>query len=166
MAGFVKQISRSGGGMPKYAVSGAVRLESLGIAGDRHNNPLIHGGAKKAVLLISAEFIEELASKGYPVVYGSLGENLTVSGMDPQSLRSGQLYSVGDGAIIELTTLRQPCVNLDVYGPSIKGELYDAQCRAGDYTSPRWGRGGFYARVIKPGIVTAGARVELLSDVA
>jgi len=166
MTGFVKQINRSNGGLPKYPVLDAVRLEALGVAGDRHNNPLVHGGPEKAVLLIAAEFIEELAARGYPVVYGSLGENLTVSGMDPQSWRAGQRYSVGDEAIIEFTKLRQPCLNLDVYGPSIKAELYDSLCELGDYKSPRWARGGFYARVLKAGVMIAGAPVELLSDAA
>jgi len=166
MTGIVRQISRSNGGVPKYAISGAVKVEAQGVAGDRHNNPRIHGGPDKAVLLISAEFVEELSAKGYPVVYGSLGENLTVSGMDPQSWRSGQRYSVGDEVIVELTKLRQPCLNLDVYGPSIKAELYDSLCKSGDYTSPCWARGGFYARVLKPGLVIAGASITLLSDVA
>jgi MOSC domain-containing protein YiiM len=166
MAGVLKQISRSNGGVPKQAISGPVSVDASGVVGDRHNNPLVHGGPNKAVLLISAEFIEELAAKGYPVVYGSLGENLTISGLDPHSLRSGQRYSVGDEVIIELTKLRQPCLNLDVYGPSIKAELFDSQCESGDYRSPRWARGGFYARVLKPGFLIAGAPVVLLSDVA
>lgn len=166
MTPFVKQISRSNGGLPKYPISGPVRLESSGISGDRQRNTAIHGGPDKAVLLVSAELVDELSEKGYPVVYGSLGENLTVSGFDLQMWRAGQRYSIGDDAIIELTKLRQPCLNLDVFGAPIKQELYDAQCRAGDYTSPRWARGGFYARVLKPGLVIAGAPMELLSDIA
>jgi hypothetical protein len=47
------------------------------------------------------------------------GENLTESGLDPHFWRAGQRYRVGE-AVIELTTLRQPCGNLTVYGASIK----------------------------------------------
>ncbi len=57
-------------------------------------------------------------------------------------------------------------MNLNVYGPAIKSELYDAQCQAGDITSAHWAHGGFYARVIRPGLIFAGAPVILESDVA
>jgi MOSC domain-containing protein YiiM len=52
---------------------------------------------------------------------------------------------------------------LDVYGPGIKEEIYDACVKAGDATSPRWGMSGFYARVVEPGPVHPGDAVMLLS---
>ncbi len=163
--GVLRQISRSGGGLPKLAVTGPVMLEREGIDGDRHRNLKYHGGPDKAVLMIAAELVDRLAGT-FPVSYGALGENLTVSGMDPHGWRQGQRYRVGEDAVIELTTLRTPCSNLDVFGRPIKNELYDARCKAGDVSSPHWAHGGFYARVIRPGLVIAGARVELESDVA
>jgi MOSC domain-containing protein YiiM len=32
--------------------------------------------------MASAEFIDDLARRGFPVYYGAIGENLTVSGLD------------------------------------------------------------------------------------
>src|ERR1035438_6163426 len=132
MDGILKQINRSNGGLAKRAIAGPVMLSEVSVEGDRWRNPVYHGGPKKAVLMASAEFIDELAARGFPVFYGAIGENLTVSGLDPHLWRAGQRYRVGQDAVIELTTLRTPCRNLDVFGPAIKAELYDARCNAGD----------------------------------
>ena len=166
MTGILKQINRSNGGLPKRAVSGPVMLSEVSVEGDRCRNPVLHGGPKKAVLMAAAEFIDTLVARGFPVFYGALGENLTVSGLDPHAWRSGQRYRIGQDAVIELTTLRTPCANLDVYGPEIKAELYDAKCRARDTTSLCWAHGGFYARVIHTGIIQPGDEVVLESDIA
>jgi MOSC domain-containing protein YiiM len=92
------------------------------------------------------------AAHGYPVYYGALGENLTTRGLDPREMRAGQRFRVGQ-AVIELTQVRGPCKSLDVYGPEIKNEIYDAAVKAGDTSSPRWARSGFYAAVVRPGPV-------------
>jgi len=166
MRGILKQINRSPGGLPKRAVEGPVMLSEASVEGDNWRNLELHGGPRKAVLMAAAEFIDELAERGYPVFYGAIGENLTVSGIDPHVWRQGQRYRVGRDAVIELTTLRTPCNNLNVYGPEIKAELYDVRCKAGDVTSSRWAHGGFYARVVQPGVIQAGDAVTLESDVA
>lgn len=164
--GILAQVNRSNGGLPKRAVAGPVMLSETSVEGDRWRDLRYHGGPKRAVLMASAELIDGLAARGFPVFYGALGENLTVSGLDPHMWRKAQQYRVGRDAVIELTTLRTPCGNLDVYTPAIKKELYDARCKAGDVKAPHWAHGGFYARVIHPGEIAAGDTVTLLSDVA
>lgn len=166
MEGVLTQINCSNGGLPKLPVSGPVMLNSDGVEGDRQRNRSLHGGPDKAVLMIAAGFVDSLVARGFPVFYGALGENLTVSGLDPHLWRAGQRYRLGADAVIELTTLRKPCTNLDVYGIPLKPELYDAQCKSGDIASPRWAQGGFYARVIHPGLLFQGAPIILESDVA
>jgi MOSC domain-containing protein YiiM len=166
MPGILKQINRSPGGLPKRAVHGPVMLSEVSVEGDHWRNLVFHGGPKKAVLMASAEFIDDLAARGFPIFYGAIGENLTISGLDPHMWRTGQRYRIGREAVIELTTLRTPCRNLDVYGPAIKSELYDAQCKAGDIMSAHWAHGGFYARVVQPGMIQAGDAVVLVSDIA
>src|SRR6185295_7594021 len=94
----------------------------------------------------------ELTARGYPLYPGALGENLTTRGLNRTQLRLGQRLRVG-AALLELTKIRVPCATLDVYGPTIKQEIYDKKVKAGDPTSPRWGRSGFYASVIEPGPV-------------
>jgi MOSC domain-containing protein YiiM len=165
-AGILRQINRSPGGLPKRAVDGPVMLRKLGIEGDLHRDMRFHGGPDKAVLMASAEFLDDLAARGFPVFYGAIGENLTVSGIDAHLWRAGQRWCIGDDVTIELTTLRTPCSNLHVYGVAIKAELYDAQCRRGDVSAPHWAHGGIYARVIRQGLLCVGAPVELEFDVA
>jgi MOSC domain-containing protein YiiM len=158
--GTILQINLSPGGIPKRSVAEAF-LGPLGFEGDRHAHPRFHGGPEKAVLLIDADAVDELAAR-YPVFYGALGENLTVGGLDRRQWRAGQQYRA-DGALIELTTVRVPCAALDVYGEGIRREIYDARVKAGDPASPRWGMSGSYARAERPGLVRANAGIVLVS---
>ena len=96
--------------------------------------------------------MDDLKARGYPVFYGALGENLTTRGLDRRHLRIGDQLRAG-GALLEITKVRGPCASLDIYGESLKQEIYDEQVKAGDPTSPRWGMSGFYARVLQPGAV-------------
>lgn len=137
-------------------------ITAVGLAGDAWAHPQIHGGPNQAVLLIAAETIDELKSRGYPVFYGAMGENLTTRGLDPRQLRIGHQLRAG-GALLEITKVRGPCTALDVYGPSIKQEIYDQQVNAADPSSPRWGMSGFYARVLRPGPVRPDDPVVILS---
>src|SRR5260370_11652384 len=149
MHGRIVQINISRGGVPKRPIPEGV-ITPLGIEGDAWAHPEIHGGPRQAILLIAAEAIDELIAGGYPLYYGALGENLTTRGLDRTQLRIGQTLRAGT-ALLEITKLRAPCSTLDVYGPAIQQEIYDKKVKAGDHTSPRWGKGGFYARVIEPG---------------
>jgi MOSC domain-containing protein YiiM len=136
----------------------------LGIRGDSHDHPQIHG-PRKALLLMAMETIEQLKARGYPLFAGALGENITMRGIDPKQLRAGHQFRLGT-AVIELTKLRVPCATLDVYGPEIRGEIFDAQVKAGDAASPRWGMSGFYAKVLADGLVRPGDPIELMAVLA
>jgi MOSC domain-containing protein YiiM len=159
--GTIVQINVSPGGIPKRAVASAI-ITPQGLAGDAWAHPQIHGGPRQTVLLIAAEVIDELKARGYPVFYGALGENLTTRGLDHRQLRIGHQLRAG-AAVLEITKVRGPCAALDIYGPAIKQEIYDAQVTAGDPNSPRWGMGGFYARVIEPGPVHPDDPILVLS---
>jgi MOSC domain-containing protein YiiM len=162
MTGSIVQINISPGGIPKRPIAEA-EVTPEGIRGDSWAHPQFHGGRNQALLLITNEGIEELIAQGYPLYAGALGENLTISGLDRRQMRTGQRYRVGE-VLIELTKLRSPCATLDVYGSSIKQAVYDAQVKAGDATSPRWGLGGFYARVLQSGIVRPKDIIELVDQ--
>jgi MOSC domain-containing protein YiiM len=164
LQGTIVQINTSPGGLPKRPVSGG-SIAPLGIEGDLHAHPGIHGGPDKAILLIAAEVVEELQRRGYPVTFGSLGENLTTRGIDVHSLRLGDRLRAG-GALLEITTPRGPCSALDVYGPSIKYELYDQRVKQRDHTSIHWGMSGFYLRVVEPGPVAPGDIIAVVAQVA
>jgi MOSC domain-containing protein YiiM len=162
--GTILQVNISPGGLPKTPIPSAF-IEPLGVTGDRHNHPQFHGGPRKAVLIIASEVVEELARRGYPVYPGALGENLTTRGFDVRQSRIGDTLRAG-GALLEITSARVPCHQLDVYGPSIRQEIYDPQVRAGDPSSARWGMSGWYCSVLSPGPVGPGDPIETLATLA
>lgn len=164
MTGTIIQISVSRGGVPKLAIAEGI-LTPVGIEGDAHAHPHIHGGPQQAVLLMTAETVDELAARGYPVYYGAMGENLTTRGLDRRLLRAGQRFRLGT-ALIELTEIRVPCASQDIYGPALEREVYDDAAKAGDVTSSRWAMSGFYAAVILPGVVHSGDEITLESELA
>ncbi len=157
----VVQISRSRGGLPKRGLREA-RIGPLGVEGDRHAHPNIHGGPHQALLLVCAEVVEELSEQGYPLFFGALGENITTRGLDSRTLRTGQSYRLGSGVVIELTKPRGPCKALDVYDERLKSVVYDAEVKAGNPQSPRWGMSGFYASVVTGGLLVPGAPIVFL----
>lgn len=164
LQGTIVQINTSLGGLPKRAISGCL-ITPLGIEGDGHAHPAIHGGPSKAVLLIASEVVDDLKAKGYPVFYGALGENLTTRGIRIRDLRIGDQIRAG-GALLEITQPRGPCSALHIYGESIKAEIYDEAVRAGDPTSPLWGMSGFYASVLSPGPVGTDDIITVVATLA
>jgi MOSC domain-containing protein YiiM len=150
--------------MPKRPIAEG-QVHALGIEGDGHAHPGIHGGPRQALLVITSEGIGELIAQGYPLFYGALGENITTRGIDRRWLRAGQRYRVGQ-ILIELTRLRQPCDQLNVYGAGIQQAVFDAQAKAGDAASPHWALAGFYASVLRAGTIRPGDAVELVEELA
>lgn len=106
---------------------------------------------------------------GYPLYPGALGENFTTAGIDRRQVRIGDRFRAGQ-AVIEISRMRQPCATLDVYNgdgrPLIQGAIFDNQVKAGEPSSPRWGLAGFYARVVREGLVRSGDRISRLDSVA
>jgi MOSC domain-containing protein YiiM len=164
MQGTIVQVSISFGGLPKRGVSGGL-ITSLGIEGDRHAHPGIHGGPRKAILIVASEVIEELVVRGYPLFHGALGENLTTRGLTIRDIRIGDRLRVG-GATLEITEPRGPCTALDVYGERLKEEISDDRVRALDHSSPRWGMSGFYASVVEPGAVRPNDIISVVAKLA
>jgi len=149
MEGVILQVNISPGGLPKRAVPQGF-ITPLGIEGDDHAHPAIHGGPEKAILLIASETVDELVRREYPLFYGAMGENLTTRGLDVRGLRIGSQVRAG-GALLEITRPRGPCSQLDIYGETLKSEIYDARVQRRDPSSPRWGMSGFYLSVVEPG---------------
>jgi MOSC domain-containing protein YiiM len=158
--GLVVQISISLGGIPKRPVPSA-EVTASGIVGDSWRHPQIHGGAGQAILLVTAEGIDELVALGFPLFHGALGENITTRGLDRRSVRAGQRYRAGE-VVLEISKGRGPCQALNVYGTGIQAAIVDARVKAGDPASPRWGLSGFYASVVRTGVMRVGDSITIL----
>src|SRR5712691_13465276 len=103
MEGRIFQLNTSAGGVPKLPVREALVTE-LGLVGDDHNFPDIHGGPERALCLYSLERILELQDEGHPIFPGAVGENVTIVGLDWARLEPGVRLALGDEALIEIAS--------------------------------------------------------------
>ncbi|MEU1083130.1 MOSC domain-containing protein [Streptomyces sp. NPDC005908] len=100
-------------------------LAGLGVEGDVHAGVTVKHRSRVAqdptqpnlrqVHLIHEELFDELAGEGFTVTSGRLGENITTRGIDLLGLPVGTLLRVGDEAVLEVTGLRNPCVQIDAF---------------------------------------------------
>src|SRR3954468_21342900 len=108
MKGYIFQLNCSDGGVPKRPVAEA-QLTATGLACDRQAHLKFHGGPDRALCLYSLEQITELQSEGHPIFPGSIGENLTLSGLDWKTLAPGSRLVIGDEVLIEIVSYASPC---------------------------------------------------------
>lgn len=62
---------------------------------------------------------DELRAAGFAVSAGQMGENVTTRGVDLLALPTGTRLHLGDTATVEVTGLRNPCVQLDRFQPGL-----------------------------------------------
>ncbi|MTV19063.1 MULTISPECIES: MOSC domain-containing protein [Bradyrhizobium] len=77
----------------------------------------------RQVHLISSEMLNALRVAGYDVGPGELGENITTTGLDLETLPLDTRLRIGTSACILLTGLRSPCVLIDRFRPGLKSRL-------------------------------------------
>lgn len=120
----VENLSRSSTHtMSKTNCDQLVLLKGLGIEGDAHMGKKVKHRSRvranpdqpnlRQVHLIHAELHEELAQKGFQMLPGQMGENITTRGIDLLALVVGTKLQIGTTAIVEITGLRNPCTQLD-----------------------------------------------------
>jgi MOSC domain-containing protein YiiM len=103
------------------------------------------------VHLIHAELHDELAGLGFTVAPGDTGENVTTRGVDLLALPTGTRLRMGDTAVVEVTGLRNPCVQLDRFATGLMAAVLD---RAPDGSLIR--KAGVMSVVVSGGDVRAG----------
>lgn len=109
-AGRVVSVNVSPGGVPKLPVA-EQWVGPKGLTDDRHNEPEpMHGGVDQAVCLYSMEAIARVAADGHNAFPGAFGENLTLEGIEMDSIGPGDRLTIGDdGLVIEITWNAAPC---------------------------------------------------------
>jgi MOSC domain-containing protein YiiM len=154
MDGYIFQLNCSDGGVPKRAVREA-QLTVSGLACDKQAKRKIHGGPQRALCLYALERITELQEEGHPVYPGSTGENVTVVGVDWETLRPGIRLALGDEVVIEITSYTTPC-------PTIASSFTNGQFkRISQKNHP--GDSRLYARVVRTGWLATGQVVRVLN---
>ncbi|MFD3538363.1 MOSC domain-containing protein [Streptomyces sp. NPDC058662] len=124
MGGTVTAVSRcSEYSFTKPSRESIVLLAGLGVEGDVHAGVTVRHRSRVAqdptqpnlrqVHLIHEELFAEVGEEGFDVAPGELGENITTSGIDLLGLPVGTLLRIGDEAIVEVTGLRNPCLQID-----------------------------------------------------
>jgi MOSC domain-containing protein YiiM len=155
--GYIHQLNCSGGGVPKLPVE-AAELTPTGLVGDRQAHRRFHGGPQRALCLYSLEVIRSLQAEGHPIYPGSVGENVTVAGLDWSQLSPGRRLALGDEVIIELTSYTKPC-------RTISGSFGDGKFNRISQKEHA-GESRLYARVIRTGRLAVGQQVRVLEGEA
>ena len=147
------QINASKGGVPKTPLREA-EVTELGLTADKQKNLKFHGGPTRALCLFSLEKMLELQQEGHPIYPGSVGENITVSGVPWDEMTVGSRWRLGSEVEIEITSFAVPCQNIS---QSFADEKF---VRLSQKKHPGWAR--VYASVQKTGAIQVGDVIEAL----
>ena len=149
--GVVHSINTSKGGVPKRARESCY-VSVNGLEGDRQRDLRYHGGPDRAVCLYSLELIQALQAEGHAITPGSIGENLTVTGVEWAQMVPGARVQIGP-VVVQLTDYAAPCSNI---APSFQRRQY---VRVNQKVNGGWSR--LYARVLAEGTVHIGDKVAV-----
>jgi MOSC domain-containing protein YiiM len=102
----------------------SIRLvKGLGVEGDAHYGATVKHRSRVArspsspnlrqVHLLHAELFDELRAAGFEIAPGQMGENVTTTGVRLLDLPRGTRLLLGKTAVVELTGLRNPCIQMN-----------------------------------------------------
>jgi MOSC domain-containing protein YiiM len=144
----------------KRPVAGRVAVSvpddaGVGLASDQIYDRRHHGGPDQAIYAYADEDLAWWAvGLGREIAPGGFGENLTTEGLDVTGAVIGERWQVGaHGVLLEVTAPRIPCRTFQ-----------------GWMREPHWvkrftahGAPGAYLRILSPGTVGAGDRVDIVA---
>lgn len=146
-------------GIDKAPRHGPLILGAEGFAGDEQADRRVHGGVEKALHHYArdhyAAWVEEIGDNPRLEAPGAFGENLSGYGVTEDSIAVGDIFRLGE-ALVQVSQGRQPCWKLNR-----RFDIPDMSRRV--QTS---GRTGWYYRVLQPGRVAPGDRLELIDRLA
>lgn len=165
--GVVVAVSRDGShAFGKPQMPSITLVEGLGVEGDAHFGATVQHRSRVArdptqpnlrqVHLIHAELHDELRAMGFGVSAGQLGENITTRGLDLLGLPTRTRLHVGDTAVIEITGLRNPCLQIDDFQQGLLKHMVDRDA-AGNVVR----KAGIMGVVVTGGAVRPGDPIDL-----
>jgi len=145
----------------------SIRLVAgLGVEGDAHAGTTVKHRSRvrrdpttpnlRQVHLVAAELHDELRAGGFPLAPGEMGENVTTRGLDLLALPERTRLRLGASAVVEITGLRNPCVQLDGLRPGLM-----AATLARDAAGALVRKAGVMAIVLAGGDVCAGDAIAV-----
>jgi MOSC domain-containing protein YiiM len=139
-------------GIFKFPADHPVRINRLGLVGDRQCDLLNHGGEHKAVYGFALQHYEHWRSAldNPGLEPGAFGENLTLDELDEEAICIGDQVAVGS-TVLEVSQPRVPCFKL---GVALGNERAPA-------LFTRYFHTGVYFRVLQEGEVSAGDSAEV-----
>ena len=152
LIGRIASLNISNGGVPKGRIDGA-QVSRLGLQKDVQRDTKGHGGPERAVCVYSLERIRALQAEGHPIDMGTVGENITVEGIDWDLVVPGTRIRLGERVILEVASYTDPC-------KTIRESFIDGRfVRISQKLHPGWSR--VYTRVLSEGHIRSGDPVEL-----
>ena len=149
----------------KVQCQGIELIAGIGVSGDAHSGAKVKHRSRvranpnqpnlRQVHLIHAELHAELASSGFPVGPGEMGENITTSGIDLLRLSEGTQLQIGTAAI-QVTGLRNPCIQLNGLHAGLMEAVLERDA-AGNLVR----KSGVMAIVLRDGEVRPGDAIEI-----
>ena len=141
------------GGVPKPSVD-SIEVRTLGIKNEIIRDKKHHGGADKAVCILSEDVLQQLQADGHPIAGGSTGENILIS-VPFDSLQPGvqlQFHEVE----LEITMAASPCKTI---GDSFMDQNFN------ELSNKKYpGRTRWYARVLVEGTIHEHETVTINSN--
>jgi MOSC domain-containing protein YiiM len=129
----------------RFPMKEAVEVEALenkGFKGCIHGRP----GSQRQVLLMDRETLDR-----FGLAPGAVKENVTIKGIDFQTLAIGQRLKIGE-SLLEITVPCDPCPRMDEIRTGLQEELR--------------GQRGWLCRVIEAGTIRQGDPVVVMTEVA
>ncbi|PTE19494.1 MOSC domain-containing protein [Cereibacter changlensis JA139] len=146
-------------GIVKGPVDRPLALGPEGLEGDEQADRSVHGGVEKAVHHYPFEHYAawqaDLGALPALAAPGGFGENISTTGLTEATVAVGDIFRLGT-ALLQVSQGRQPCWKL-----SRRFATPDMARRV-----QQTGRTGWYYRVLQPGVVAPGDRLELVDRLA
>ncbi|MFF1657116.1 MOSC domain-containing protein [Streptomyces sp. NPDC058255] len=139
-------------GSVRVAPPGPKGVGASGLAGDTVCDTRHHGGDDQAVYAVAREDLDAWERElGRTLPNGVFGENLTTEGLDVSGARTGERWRIGPEVVLEVTCGRIPCRTFQEHlGEKGWVRRFTQQ-----------GAPGAYLRVIEPGEIRSGDRIEI-----
>ena len=135
-----------------------IHITNLGVKGDEQADLSVHGGLEKAIYVYPAEhypfwnaLLTRETKKPTSLQYGAIGENFTIEGLLEADVFVGDKLHIGE-LEFAVVKLREPCFKFNAtmgYKGASKAMLQS-------------GYSGWYLRVLKTGMIAAGAPITLI----